>query len=86
MQTRSTRSSVVFRHPFVLNGFDDELRAGVYEVITEEELLQGLSFEAYRCVAIHLKVEDAVAGRIELRLTTAGELAAAQARDRADRS
>jgi len=37
----------MFRRPFSLRGFDEELPAGDYVVETEEELLEGLSFPAY---------------------------------------
>ncbi|MGG5808265.1 hypothetical protein [Falsiroseomonas sp. CW058] len=51
MLTRSHRTTVVFRRPFMLAGFDRPQPAGTYDVETEEELLEGLSFPAYRRVA-----------------------------------
>jgi hypothetical protein len=48
---RTTKTIVTFVRPFVLKGFDQELPAGDYVVETDEELLQGLSFPAYRRVA-----------------------------------
>ena len=54
MTMRSTRSTVTFSSPFTLSGYPGDLPAGDYEVLVEEELLQGLSFEAYRRTATYL--------------------------------
>lgn len=51
MHERTTRKSVVFLHPFMLAGIDEELEAGTYIVETVEELIEGLSFVAYRRVS-----------------------------------
>jgi hypothetical protein len=51
MTLRTTRTTVTFRHPFTLKGADGPLPAGDYRVLTDEELLDGLSFPAYRRVA-----------------------------------
>jgi hypothetical protein len=48
---RTTKSVVTFARPFRLDGMDEALPAGTYEVETDEELLQGVSFPAYRRVA-----------------------------------
>lgn len=76
MNTRSSRLMVTFSHPFALVGYADELPAGGYEVIVEEELIQGLSFEAYRTTATYLLVHGrgGRAGRTELRLITQKEI------------
>ncbi|MCJ7873454.1 hypothetical protein [Phaeobacter sp. J2-8] len=76
MNMRSTRSMVTFSNPFTLPGYPGELPAGDYEVLVEEELLQGLSFEAYRRTATYMTVrgKGAHAGRSELRLTTESDL------------
>jgi hypothetical protein len=62
MIERSTTMTVSFSRPFRLAGFDQELPAGDYVVETDEELLQGLSFPAYRRVATTLYV-DVLPGR-----------------------
>lgn len=87
MTMRSTRSTVTFSSQFTLPGYAGELPAGAYEVIVEEELLQGLSFEAYRRTATYITVRGtgAHAGRSELCATTEGDLREALRRD-ADRS
>lgn len=50
MTTRTTKTTVTFRHPFVLGALDEVLPPGEYIVETDEELIQGLSFPAYRRV------------------------------------
>ena len=51
MTVRTSRKSVTFTQPFSLTGFDEVQPAGTYTVETDEELLPGLSFPAYRRVA-----------------------------------
>jgi hypothetical protein len=51
MTVRTTRKTVVFRHPFRLKGVDRALPAGDYAVITDEELIEELSFPVYRRIA-----------------------------------
>jgi hypothetical protein len=51
MTVRTTRKTVVFRHPFRLKGVDRVLPAGDYAVITDEELIEELSFPVYRRIA-----------------------------------
>ena len=48
MHERTTRKSVTFLHPFSLAGVDGKLEAGTYLVETLEELIEGLSFVAFR--------------------------------------
>jgi hypothetical protein len=49
--TRTQRKTVVFSHPFRLRGVDRVLPPGDYEVITDEELIEGLSFPVYHRVS-----------------------------------
>jgi hypothetical protein len=49
--TRSQRETVTFRHPFRIKGIDRELQAGAYEVLTDDEMIEGLSFPCFRRVA-----------------------------------
>jgi hypothetical protein len=51
MTTRSLTKSVAFRRPFLLKGVDRVLPAGDYRVVTDEELIEGISFPVYRRVA-----------------------------------
>ena len=57
--TRSRRETVTFRHPFRINGIDRQLQAGAYEVVTDEELIEGLSFASFRRVATMIMVPGA---------------------------
>ncbi|WP_031335686.1 hypothetical protein [Rhodopseudomonas sp. B29] len=51
MTTRTHRETIVFHRPFRLRGVDRELPAGSYDVTTDEELIEGLSFPVFRRVA-----------------------------------
>lgn len=48
---RTSRETVTFSRPFSLRGVEGLQPAGTYTVETDEELLQELSFPAYRRVA-----------------------------------
>jgi hypothetical protein len=48
MTTRTKRETVTFRHPFTLDGMSRILPGGDYEVVTDEEIIEGLSFPVYR--------------------------------------
>lgn len=85
MHSRETRSIVAFTHPFRIAGYDDELPAGEYELVSDEELLEGLSFEAYRRTASYLLIGGRAGrgGAAEMRQIDPRDLEAALARDRA---
>jgi hypothetical protein len=57
--TRSRRETVTFRHPFRIKGIDRQLQAGAYEVVADEELIEGLSFPCFRRVATMIMVPGA---------------------------
>ena len=59
MTTRSRRETVHFKHPFRIGGVDRLLPPGAYEVITDEEMIEGLSFPSFRRVATMIKVPGA---------------------------
>jgi hypothetical protein len=44
MTIRTRNSLVVFHHPFELKGVDRTLPAGKYRVMTDEQLIEELSF------------------------------------------
>jgi hypothetical protein len=48
---RTTRETVTFDHPFSLMAVDDLQPAGTYMIDIDEELIEGLSFLAYRRIA-----------------------------------
>lgn len=50
MTLRTTTTSITFTKPFTLAESNETYPPGVYEVETDEELLEGLSFHAYRRV------------------------------------
>ena len=54
--TRSLRETVVFKHPFRIASIERLLPAGSYEVITDEESMEGLSFPSFRPVATMMMV------------------------------
>jgi len=83
MTTRSYSKSVVFSHPFELKGVDRVLPPGDYRVVTDEELIEELSFPAYRRVAtmIFVPAESRNASSIEMVAIDPQELRAAQQRD-----
>jgi hypothetical protein len=56
MTIRSRREVITFKHPFRIRGIGRLLPAGAYEVVTDEETIEGLSFEAFRRVATTIKV------------------------------
>ena len=66
MTVRSRREVVTFRHPFQIRGVDRMLPAGAYGVITDEEMIEGLSFAAFRRVATLIEVPAAAGRSMEL--------------------
>ena len=80
MTIRSRRETVTFKHPFHIRGIERELPAGPYEVVTDEETIEGLSFSAYRRIAtmITIPAEGARGGTIEMRSIGSVDLADAQ--------
>ncbi|MES2471565.1 MAG: hypothetical protein V4601_01865 [Pseudomonadota bacterium] len=59
METRTTHSAVIFRHPFQLAGMDGMAPAGSYRLDMEEEKLDTLTFESWRQTAVILQVPRA---------------------------
>lgn len=85
MTQRTSRKTVTFGRDFVVGDFDEVLPAGDYVVETEEELLEGLSFPAYRRILTLLHLRTAP-GRTGLGATLTIDPAALEAaleRDRA---
>ena len=85
MTIRTSEKTVTFTNPFVLDGFDEVLPAGVYSVETDEELLEGISFPAYRRIltVIHLQAEPNRPGLARTLTVDPNDLDAALQRDRA---
>jgi hypothetical protein len=85
MIMRTQRRFVVFSHPFVLKGIDRLLPPGSYEVVTDEELIEGLSFPVYRRVSTSMIVpaQSHHASAVEMQTINPRDLEAAQERDAA---
>ena len=83
MTMRTSRKTVTFTRPFSLRGIDGVQPAGAYTVETDEELLEGLSFPAYRRVATTIflpsRPGDVVSG--QLVAIDPSQLEAAEERD-----
>ena len=56
MTTRTIKTTVTFHEPFRLAGSDEELPAGDYVMKTDEEVIEGLTWLAYRRVATFLNI------------------------------
>ncbi len=72
---------VTFRRPFLLDGFDSPQPAGTNTVDTEEELLEALSFPAWKRVATSMQITQG--GAMEYLPVDPNELNGALARDAA---
>ena len=83
MLTRSHEKILTFNKPFMLKGVDRELPAGSYRVTTDEELIEGLSFPAYRRVATMMFVHGLNGSSVEMVTVDPAELQAAHERDAA---
>lgn len=75
--TRTKRTSLLFRAPFKLAGVDHALPAGTYEIIADEELIEGLSFPVYRRVATWIMAPSAALSGTEMLAVEPGQLAQA---------
>lgn len=84
MLTRSTRSKVTFLNDFMVSRNQRDLPAGTYEIVIEEELLQGLSFEAYQRTATYMVIPGRGynSGQSTMQIITKEDLENALERDR----
>jgi hypothetical protein len=80
---RSHSKSVVFSHSFELKGIDRILPPGEYRIVTDEELIEELSFPVYRRLTtmIFVPAETHRASSVEMVAIDPQELQAAQERD-----
>lgn len=53
---RTTETEITFTKPFQLEPLVEPQEAGTYRLIVDEELIEGLSFPAYKRVATHLEM------------------------------
>ena len=86
MTVRTSRKSVTFGQPFSLSGIDAVQPAGTYTVQTDEELLPGVSFPAWRRTATLIFLPSRPGGAFVEQLVDIDplELEAAQERDAAN--
>ncbi|MGO9799993.1 MAG: hypothetical protein ACLPQ0_11075 [Candidatus Binatus sp.] len=81
MTTRTTSKIVTFARPFTLKGVDLVLPAGNYRVVTDEELIEQLSFPVYRRVSTMIFVPAKSASSVEIVAIDPQDLQVAQERD-----
>jgi hypothetical protein len=82
MNQRTLRKTVTFARPFSLGPIVRTFPAGSYEVMTDEELIEGLSFPVYRRVATMMLVPAEFSrGSVEMLTIDPLDLAAAIERD-----
>jgi hypothetical protein len=84
MVTRTDSQTVVFSYPFEIKGVDRLLPPGEYRVVTDEELIEQLSFPVYRRVSTMIFVPArSNSASIEMVAIDPRDLRAAQDRDSA---
>jgi hypothetical protein len=88
MTMRTSHKTVTFTRPFSLSAIDEVQPAGTYTVETDEELLQGVSFPAYRRIATLIFLPSRPGGAFVEQVVNIDpqELEAAQERDVASAS
>jgi hypothetical protein len=85
MSVRTSHKTVTFARPFALSSLDEVQAAGTYTVETDEELLPGLSFPAWRRIATLIFLPSRPGGAFVEQVVNIDpmELEAAQERDAA---
>ena len=81
MTMRTTTKIVTFHRPFCLKGVDRSLPPAGYRVMTDEELIEGLSFPAYRRVSTAIFVPAPSGSAVEMVTIDPLDLQAAQELD-----
>ena len=83
MTMRTTEKIVTFHRPFCLNGVDRVLPPADYRVVTDEELIEGLSFAAYHRVSTVIFVPTPSGAGVEMVTIDPSDLEAAHDQDAA---
>lgn len=73
MCVRTSRRTVTFTCPFSLNGVEGIRPPGTYMIDTDEELIEGLSFPAYRRTATTIELSSG-SGTVEIFAINPSEL------------
>ena len=81
MTIRTTSKTITFNRPFCLKGVDRLLPAGDYRVVTDEELIEGLSFPAYHRISTVIFVPAQSGSAVEMVTIEPSDLQAAQEHD-----
>ena len=83
MTVRTSTKTVSFARPFLLKGVDRVLAAGQYKVVTDEELIEELSFPVYRRIAtmIFVPADSQNSSSVEMVAIDPRDLQEAQDRD-----
>ena len=81
MTMRTTSKTVTFHRPFCLEGADHVLPPADYRVLTDEELIEGLSFSAYHRVSTVIFVPAPSGSAVEMVPIDPLDLQVAQERD-----
>jgi len=81
MAMRTTNKTVTFHRPFGLKGVDRLLPPADYRVMTDEELIEGVSFPAYHRVSTVIFVPGLSGSSVEMVTVDPLELQAAKDRD-----
>ena len=81
MTMRTTNKTITFHRPFRLEGVDGVLPPADYRVVTDEEIIEGLSFVAYHRVATSIFVPAPYGSAVEMVTIDPADLEAAQAAD-----
>jgi hypothetical protein len=77
--TRTRKRFVTFPRSFELRGVDYPLPAGSYEIISDEELIEGLSFPVYRRVSTWIMARRSPGAATEMVPIDPDDLAKVQA-------
>jgi hypothetical protein len=81
--TRTRRTRLKFARNFTLAGVDFPLPAGVYDIVSDEELIEGLSFPVFRRTATWIMARSSPSGPTEMVAVDPAALAAAHQHARA---
>lgn len=76
---RSRRETITFKYPFRIAGIDRLLLAGAYEIVTDEEMIEGLSFVAFRRVATMIMVPVAASRSSTMEMVSISSIALSDA-------
>ncbi|MGZ5262015.1 MAG: hypothetical protein ACXWC0_30745 [Burkholderiales bacterium] len=85
MTTRTTSKTITFHRPFCVKGVDRLLPPANYQVATNEEVIEGLSFQVYRRISTEIFVPTQSGSAIEMLTIDPLDLQAAKERDARER-